>query len=122
MRAPSRFYSVETRTSAQRLASNSVDLRQHWRFLDALRDTDGGAGLSVTGARKHSRGLGLRAATRYRGRHLKPATLAEALHPSSPGNWLMTKEIRLNAFDMNCVGHIQHGMWTLARLALANKP
>ena len=23
----------------------------------------------------------------------------------------MTKEIRLNAFDMNCVGHIQHGMW-----------
>lgn len=22
----------------------------------------------------------------------------------------MTKEIRLNAFDMNCVGHIQHGM------------
>jgi hypothetical protein len=24
----------------------------------------------------------------------------------------MPKEIRLNAFDMNCVGHIQHGMWT----------
>ena len=24
----------------------------------------------------------------------------------------MTKKIRLNAFDMNCVGHIQHGMWT----------
>jgi long-chain alkane monooxygenase len=24
----------------------------------------------------------------------------------------MTKQIRLNAFDMNCVGHIQHGMWT----------
>jgi len=24
----------------------------------------------------------------------------------------MTKEIPLNAFDMNCVGHIQHGMWT----------
>ena len=23
----------------------------------------------------------------------------------------MAKEIRLNAFDMNCVGHIQHGMW-----------
>jgi hypothetical protein len=23
----------------------------------------------------------------------------------------MTKEIRLNAFDMNCVGHIQRGMW-----------
>ena len=27
----------------------------------------------------------------------------------------MTKEIRLNAFDMNCVGHIQHGMWTYPR-------
>ena len=27
----------------------------------------------------------------------------------------MTKEIRLNAFDMNCVGHIQHGMWTHLR-------
>src|SRR5947208_10549750 len=23
----------------------------------------------------------------------------------------MTKQIRLNAFDMNCIGHIQHGMW-----------
>src|SRR6516165_5529046 len=27
----------------------------------------------------------------------------------------MNKEIRLNAFDMNCVGHIQHGMWTHPR-------
>jgi hypothetical protein len=27
----------------------------------------------------------------------------------------MTKEIRLNAFDTNCVGHIQHGMWTHPR-------
>jgi long-chain alkane monooxygenase len=27
----------------------------------------------------------------------------------------MTKEIRLNAFDMNCVGHIQQGMWTHPR-------
>ena len=23
----------------------------------------------------------------------------------------MSKEIRFNAFDMNCVGHIQHGLW-----------
>src|ERR1700688_3423824 len=27
----------------------------------------------------------------------------------------MTKQIRLNAFDMNSVGHIQHGMWTHPR-------
>jgi len=27
----------------------------------------------------------------------------------------MTKQIRLNAFDMNCIGHIQHGMWTHPR-------
>jgi len=27
----------------------------------------------------------------------------------------MRKQIRLNAFDMNCVGHIQHGMWTHPR-------
>src|SRR5690348_2447159 len=27
----------------------------------------------------------------------------------------MTKKIHLNAFDMNCVGHIQHGMWTHPR-------
>ena len=27
----------------------------------------------------------------------------------------MTKQIRLNAFDMNCVGHIQHGLWTHPR-------
>ncbi|MFL9899994.1 LLM class flavin-dependent oxidoreductase [Paraburkholderia fungorum] len=27
----------------------------------------------------------------------------------------MPREIRLNAFDMNCVGHIQQGMWTHPR-------
>ena len=27
----------------------------------------------------------------------------------------MKKQIRLNAFDMNCVGHIQHGMWAHPR-------
>ncbi len=27
----------------------------------------------------------------------------------------MTREIRLNAFDMNCVGHIQQGLWTHPR-------
>ncbi len=25
------------------------------------------------------------------------------------------KQIRLNAFDMNCAGHIQHGLWTHPR-------
>jgi long-chain alkane monooxygenase len=33
---------------------------------------------------------------------------------------MMTKQIRLNAFDMNCVGHIQHGMWTHPRDTSAN--
>ena len=27
----------------------------------------------------------------------------------------MTKEIRLNAFDMNCVGHLSAGLWTHPR-------
>ena len=27
----------------------------------------------------------------------------------------MPKQIRLNAFDMNCISHIQHGMWTHPR-------
>ena len=27
----------------------------------------------------------------------------------------MARELRLNAFDMNCVGHIQHGLWTHPR-------
>jgi long-chain alkane monooxygenase len=27
----------------------------------------------------------------------------------------MPRQIRLNAFDMNCVGHIQHGMWAHPR-------
>src|SRR3954465_9422752 len=27
----------------------------------------------------------------------------------------MPREIRLNAFDMACIGHIQHGMWTPPR-------
>src|SRR3954462_15618431 len=32
----------------------------------------------------------------------------------------MTRHIVLNAFDMNCVGHIQHGMWTHPRDRSAN--
>jgi hypothetical protein len=43
------------------------------------------------------------------------STLAKPLHPPSPGNHAMTKEIRLNAFDMNCVGHSQREMWTHPR-------
>src|ERR1043165_10300820 len=35
--------------------------------------------------------------------------------PQSPGTRPMAKQIRLNAFDMNCIGHIQHGMWTHPR-------
>ena len=27
----------------------------------------------------------------------------------------MPRQILLNAFDMNCVGHIQHGMWAHPR-------
>ena len=27
----------------------------------------------------------------------------------------MPRHIRLNAFDMACIGHIQHGMWTHPR-------
>ena len=27
----------------------------------------------------------------------------------------MAKEILLNAFNMNCVGHINHGLWTHPR-------
>ena len=30
------------------------------------------------------------------------------------------REIRLNAFDMNCVGHIQHGLWRHPRDKSAN--
>src|SRR6202049_3183172 len=43
------------------------------------------------------------------------AIVTKVRHPQGPGTWPMTKEIRLNAFDMNCVGHIQHGMWTHPR-------
>jgi len=43
------------------------------------------------------------------------AIVTKVPHPQGPGTWPMTKEIRLNAFDMNCVGHIQHGMWTHPR-------
>ena len=27
----------------------------------------------------------------------------------------MPRQIRINAFDMNCVGHIQQGLWTHPR-------
>ena len=29
--------------------------------------------------------------------------------------WDMTKKINIYAFDMNCVGHINHGLWTHPR-------
>ncbi len=32
----------------------------------------------------------------------------------------MPREIRLNAFDMACIGHIQHGMWTHPRDCSSN--
>jgi long-chain alkane monooxygenase len=32
----------------------------------------------------------------------------------------MAKQIRLNAFDINCIGHIQHGMWTHPRARSAS--
>ena len=28
------------------------------------------------------------------------------------------KKILLNAFNMNCIGHINHGLWTHPRLSL----
>ena len=34
---------------------------------------------------------------------------------SDDENKICRSEIRLNAFDMNCVGHIQHGLWTHPR-------
>src|SRR5256885_1165618 len=37
-----------------------------------------------------------------------PITIRGTIMPRS-------REIRLNAFDMACVGHIQHGMWTHPR-------
>src|ERR1700737_5376954 len=43
------------------------------------------------------------------------AIVTKVPHPQGTGTWPMTKEIRLNAFDMNCVGHIQHGMWAHPR-------
>src|ERR1700731_2400174 len=43
------------------------------------------------------------------------AIVTKLPHPQGPGTWPMPKEIRLNAFDMNSVGHIQHGMWTHPR-------
>src|SRR5258706_14972285 len=37
------------------------------------------------------------------------------LHGTAGAGIAMPREIRLNAFDMNCVGHIQHGLWTHPR-------
>src|SRR6202011_3681875 len=39
----------------------------------------------------------------------------EADRKSEPGELAMTKEIRLNAFDMNCVVHQSAGLWTHPR-------
>ena len=37
------------------------------------------------------------------------------VQPGNDESQKMQREIRLNAFDMNCVGHIQHGLWTHPR-------
>jgi alkanesulfonate monooxygenase SsuD/methylene tetrahydromethanopterin reductase-like flavin-dependent oxidoreductase (luciferase family) len=34
---------------------------------------------------------------------------------AAPGDHLMAKQILLNAFNMNCIGHINHGLWTHPR-------
>src|SRR5215467_3190003 len=43
-----------------------------------------------------------------------PRDKARGHGPAMTGG-CMPRQIRLNAFDMNCVGHIQHGMWTHPR-------
>jgi hypothetical protein len=45
----------------------------------------------------------------YRGRAPLPLFLQSYCTPQGPGTRPMNKKIRVNAFDMNCVGHIQHG-------------
>jgi FMN-dependent oxidoreductase (nitrilotriacetate monooxygenase family) len=42
-----------------------------------------------------------------------PRTRSEILQPKRDA--VASKHILLNAFDMNCVGHIQHGLWTHPR-------
>ncbi len=37
------------------------------------------------------------------------------MQSNGSGHIAETRQIRLNAFDMACVGHIQHGMWTHPR-------
>ena len=41
--------------------------------------------------------------------------IADVAAPCHDVVQVMPREIRLNAFDMNCVGHIQHGMWAHPR-------
>src|SRR5450830_624577 len=36
-------------------------------------------------------------------------------HRSTPGTPMPKKQLLLNAFNMNCVGHIQHGLWAHPR-------
>src|ERR1700738_3577873 len=50
-----------------------------------------------------------------RGRRLKALTRDCSVLACSEVRVTISRHIRLNAFDMACVGHIQHGMWTHPR-------
>ena len=53
-----------------------------------------------------------RCMTRYAGNIRSSATICLTACCRRDGNAMSRKQILLNAFNMNCVGHIHHGMWT----------
>ena len=72
----------------------------------------GGAGAAGIHQRDLGHAAGLRRPDPARARHVARRGARERLHA---GMSAPPREIRLNAFDMACVGHIQQGMWTHPR-------
>src|SRR3954451_8759101 len=54
---------------------------------------------------------GVQASARRRRDHPHPALSRQREREHNGGVRNELKQIRLNAFDMNCVGHIQQGLW-----------
>src|ERR1700686_5035676 len=65
--------------------------------------------------RRTHRGSGSRLLRSRRPRLPASAIMADGVAPATDRAHPMPKQIRLNAFDMNCVGHQSPGLWTHPR-------
>ena len=97
MRALSTEISLAAGSTLFELAGSQATLAEH--------------GLTATGATPGCTPC----TTRSAGNTMRSATTTSTMKTRRCGDHLMSKKILLNAFNMNCIGHINHGLWTHPR-------